>query len=198
MKFKKSDRIILVGNGPSTLKRKKGPVINNHEIIIRLNDWVTDGFEQHVGSKTTHWFVGPSKWSRIKGRDISKLKGFCMLPYKHYKSESFIREHLRKCLELDPDDFDFLDKEDSRKMTEIATNFGCDLIPSSGLNAILYLTCILRLPITIIGFDCYQDKDDFTHYYGDNNRDLTFNLHNWKIEKDIITALNKLNFIRIL
>jgi hypothetical protein len=44
--------IAVVGNGPMT---GHGAEIDGHATVIRFNNWKTDGFAEHVGSKTTVW-----------------------------------------------------------------------------------------------------------------------------------------------
>lgn len=44
----------LVGNGPSIL-RTDGALIDSHDVIIRLNNYVTRAHERNTGAKTTVW-----------------------------------------------------------------------------------------------------------------------------------------------
>lgn len=46
---------VLVGNGPSLLAKRLGPLIDSHDEVIRFNSFRTQGFAQHTGSKTTLW-----------------------------------------------------------------------------------------------------------------------------------------------
>lgn len=50
-------KVIVIGNGASLLKSKLGKLIDEFDIIIRLNDFKTEGFEEHVGSKTDILFT---------------------------------------------------------------------------------------------------------------------------------------------
>ncbi|XP_058088602.1 beta-1,6-galactosyltransferase GALT29A-like [Magnolia sinica] len=47
----------VIGNSGILLKSEYGDLIDSHEIVIRLNNARTDGFQQHVGSKTNISFV---------------------------------------------------------------------------------------------------------------------------------------------
>ena len=51
----------VVGNGGSLLLYELGSTIDMHDVVIRLNAGPTNGFETHVGSKTTlRWVpLGP-------------------------------------------------------------------------------------------------------------------------------------------
>ncbi|XP_068663349.1 beta-1,6-galactosyltransferase GALT29A-like [Aristolochia californica] len=59
--FPSSDRkyasCAVVGNSGILLKKDHGALIDGHEIVIRLNNARTRGFERHVGSKTNISFV---------------------------------------------------------------------------------------------------------------------------------------------
>ena len=46
------ERLAVVGNGPVT---GRGAEIDSHAAVIRLNNWRTDGFEEHVGQRTDAW-----------------------------------------------------------------------------------------------------------------------------------------------
>lgn len=52
-------RIVIVGNGSSSLNGKNGSFINESEIVIRIKSFVLEGFEEWVGSRTTIW---NTKW----------------------------------------------------------------------------------------------------------------------------------------
>jgi len=44
----------IIGNSPIVLSSKNGNLIDKHDHVIRFNLAKTEGFETHVGSKTTH------------------------------------------------------------------------------------------------------------------------------------------------
>ena len=44
----------LVGNSRSMLMQERGEEIDEHEVVLRLNQAPTNAFEKWVGSKTTH------------------------------------------------------------------------------------------------------------------------------------------------
>lgn len=48
----------VVFSSPTLLDKKLGHEIDNHDYVIRFNFAPTKGFEDHVGSKTTHRFLG--------------------------------------------------------------------------------------------------------------------------------------------
>ena len=54
-KMLKNKTIAVVGNGPSEIGKNKGVQIDNHDIVIRFNNFVTNGYENDYGSKTDIW-----------------------------------------------------------------------------------------------------------------------------------------------
>jgi len=47
--------VVIVGNGPSLLEREMGAIIDEHKTVIRINNYVIEDFERHVGKKTDIW-----------------------------------------------------------------------------------------------------------------------------------------------
>lgn len=47
--------IAVVGNGPSETGKNRGEEIDSHDIVIRMNNYQIDGFENDYGSKTSVW-----------------------------------------------------------------------------------------------------------------------------------------------
>lgn len=62
---------VIVGNGPSVLKRKNGSLINNADMVVRIGKYITEGFEEYVGSKTDYWFSLTN--DRRERKDVTKI-----------------------------------------------------------------------------------------------------------------------------
>lgn len=52
-------RLVIVGNGASSLLNKNGNFINNSDIVIRIKSFIIDDYEEYIGNKTTIWCT---KW----------------------------------------------------------------------------------------------------------------------------------------
>ena len=50
-----STSCVLVGNGPSLMSGKHGARIDKHDEVVRFNECRVQGYEEHVGSRTTLW-----------------------------------------------------------------------------------------------------------------------------------------------
>ena len=72
-------KAIVVGNAASVLEENKGKLIDSFDVVIRLNKFVTTGYEVHVGSKTN---IYCSKWLNMK-HNIANVNAYdkVWLPY---------------------------------------------------------------------------------------------------------------------
>jgi hypothetical protein len=70
MESKKYKRIVIVGNGGSSINNKNGDFIDNSDIVLRIKQFTTKGFEEYVGSKTSIWFT---KWFSYKKTSIQNI-----------------------------------------------------------------------------------------------------------------------------
>lgn len=68
--MKACSEVCIVGNGASLLGRGLGQAIDEHECVVRFNEFKIVGFEQDVGRRTSVWFYNrdsehPSIVSRL-------------------------------------------------------------------------------------------------------------------------------------
>ena len=47
-----SKSILIVGNGEGILEEKKGSLIDSFDTVVRLGQYVLDGYEEYTGTKT--------------------------------------------------------------------------------------------------------------------------------------------------
>ena len=57
--------VCIVGNGACALRKELGKFIDSCELVIRLGEFVTEGYEEFVGSKTD---IFVSRWRKCKSR----------------------------------------------------------------------------------------------------------------------------------
>lgn len=63
-------RIVIVGNGGSSLNQQNGRFIDESDIVIRIKGFILDGFEEFVGTKTDIWVT---KWFSFEDKQFNKL-----------------------------------------------------------------------------------------------------------------------------
>ncbi len=156
-----NERVILVGNGPSsTMRGERGNWVNCFDRVVRFNTFAIEGFEPFVGSKTDLW----STFGRgTKPKDESQ------------KPQSIIFTHGEK-----PAGLPFEVKEafgfprpfidDLRKRVQgMSKRTGADndrILATSGLTVTLWMLESLGLRrITLIGFDHFAKTETGKHHY---------------------------------
>lgn len=90
--------IILVGNGRSLMGRGIGATIDAFKTVVRFNNFLTAGFEEHVGTRTDWWarnevdetFPRPEVFSkillRLKGEEFEAFQKGCAEVYPDLKA----------------------------------------------------------------------------------------------------------------
>uniref|UniRef100_A0A3P9BWJ9 ST3 beta-galactoside alpha-2,3-sialyltransferase 1 n=1 Tax=Maylandia zebra TaxID=106582 RepID=A0A3P9BWJ9_9CICH len=67
----------VVGNSGNLRRSHYGPLIDLHEVVIRMNTGITRGFEKDVGNKTTHRVMYPES-----AVDLDDNTHFVLFPFK--------------------------------------------------------------------------------------------------------------------
>lgn len=184
------DDILVVGNAPNLLKEKNGKEIDSYDTVVRINDFITEGYEGYLGTKTTHWLTGAGKNSKMRGREGSFYKllffprGIINSP--QHKLANKVRENLN----MDFADF-FLVK--SKELEQVVKRTGV-VFPSTGFMAIAYIREILGKKLTITGFDFMATKK---HYYDNGGFNISPQ-HKWQKERNYVREQIQLGNIKIL
>ncbi len=169
-----SNRIIIIGNGPSATQGNLGSIIDSYDCIIRINNFVTDGLESQVGSRTDIWVNGANQG--LNKRTILPDRILVMIPPSvlEHKGEAI---HPRIQKRLGTNKYTMLPLEIMSQMEKTA---GIDR-PTTGFFAIYYLY-LLGLDITLHGFDFFVGS---TAHYFDSP------LKRWLKEKGLIRKAAK-------
>jgi lipopolysaccharide biosynthesis glycosyltransferase len=176
--------VCIVGNSPTLLERKMGGVIDHFSTVIRLNDFITNGFEEHVGSKTTFWCTGAGTNTLIKNRFIPQMpienKPVVILPESRFKNSlDFVKSSVQKNLGIPSSSLDII----SEKEIKILTNKIKLKQPTTGLLAIAYWRFIKNKKVYIIGFDFFKKHKN--HYYDETNIKVT-KIHDFNKEEELV------------
>jgi hypothetical protein len=57
MSYNKHVKVIVIGNGPSALRCRRASMIQKADVVVRMNNFKTQGFEGYVGSRTDILFT---------------------------------------------------------------------------------------------------------------------------------------------
>jgi hypothetical protein len=152
-----NDTILIIANGPSTLKYEYGNEINLFKNVARINNYKTNGFEKYIGSKTTIWFNGANK--KLKPRPDFKDKIVVFVPYEILKAkEDDVIQRTPKRLKINPEQYTLISKQ-QMKHYEIISSIKR---PTTGFNSILWALDNYK-KVVIHGFDFFLDGKE--HYY---------------------------------
>jgi len=64
-------KIVVVGNGAGSLKRQSGRFIDSSDLVIRINDYQTDGFEEAIGSRTDVHML--NSWAKVPALEATRV-----------------------------------------------------------------------------------------------------------------------------
>ena len=165
--------VCLVGNGESVLKHGLGAAVDQHDLVVRMNRFTTQGFELHVGSRTdVHNFTNRSSgWSP----EALKAKYF-------YCTDGFLKRD--RMLTIYNDDNLLFWTRPPGDYEAWLGNFW----PTTGLRIILDLIAIDPVSVTIVGFDWPWRQ----YYYApmaEHGKPIPAAERNYEIERDYIKSL---------
>jgi hypothetical protein len=187
----RGDDVLLVGNGPSLLEQHLGPRIDAFTHIVRFNGFELNGFETHVGTRTTIW----SRWYALPTiKPMKELDRIWLNMPVHERTE----DKLAKAMALVAP---WAEKVDIIPTLDVAVEVQRELFggphpsrwPSSGLLAIVHALS-LGCDVTLAGFDSWS-KEPF-HYYGHHDRSNTH--HVAELEREYIGGLLSTGSVRRL
>lgn len=186
--------ICIIGNSGKLLQEALGSKIDLCDIVVRIQKFKTQGFEKHVGTKTS---IFSSAWrgiDRVKkciefgNIDVNSTEMWCPHPLEGMR--------MRTCIGV-------LGKTEASKCKSPSVNLYNSIVknlysnywtnkPSSGIMTILLARELYpNDKIFICGFDSFLEKD---HYYDLNLIDriepgYTHPGHNWEGEWNYIQEM---------
>lgn len=171
------NRVLIIGNSPKVLENKYGNIIDEYPLVVRFNDFVINGFEDHVGSKTDVW-VSTFKCTKYAPSDFNEV---------YYVCPAFLLQGAKiptgdNVTVISGDFYNYINK-----IIDVAP-----LWASSGVVAIYYFLKN-NYDVTIHGFDFFQSEK--LHYYNDDAKMIG---HNSEKEKNSIMKLVRSKKINVL
>lgn len=152
-------KVILVGNGPSVLVGEKGGVIDSFDEVVRFNRFCLQGFEKHVGTRTTIWSTfGHGYVPGDAGQEPKRI----LFVYGDRGGPAVRAEELVRI----PRDYYNATKT---RMLALSKRRGEQLAAtgmSSGFLVAIYMLDVLRIQkLTLAGFDHFRKEISGQHHY---------------------------------
>jgi len=141
-----------VGNGPSLLGKKNGGDIDSSDIVIRMNNFQTKGFEDDVGNMLDIFLT--NGWNDVAVPDRSD---FVEVWFSRRIGSSFLSAR-RACEFLSGK---FCSQVASQFLEEFEKQY--DTLPSTGLCGLDMLLARDPAKVKIFGFDHFENKN--LHYF---------------------------------
>lgn len=164
-----SGRLIIVGNGP--ISGDYGALIDSYDVVVRINNYVLEGFKRIVGTKTTVRLV--STWYDVQhyNRNIE----ICPFTVNSAECYNAMKYQSRSLVPLI-----FPDLDVHRLVPDYSS-------PSTGL-ALLVILNHLGIRFDAIGFDGLKNG---CHYWGPGSSSI----HTPNREVEIHKSLKHINFV---
>tara|TARA_R110000851_G_scaffold30033_2_gene82090 strand:+ start:5027 stop:5788 length:762 start_codon:yes stop_codon:yes gene_type:complete len=189
-----TDKIAVVGNSGILMDTEMGEEIDKHDIIIRCNRAKIEGFEKHVGSKTTLRMVATKSAGAY---DLSET-------FSDWNPEFLANlkdEHLILCGQrINQLLIGFFNNRKVGKIHFLKTEFIDEVIelvgnyPSVGLLSIC-LAVSLSTNVDIYGFNFFKEDWKSQHYFEDVKPHSRG--HDFKDEEDYVNLLSNKKLITI-
>ena len=181
--FNNRKKMIVIGNGPSVLKKKNGSKIDKFDKVVRFNTFSNNGeFSDYVGTRTDFWFINAKN---IRTRNPQIIKMMKNIDYKKIYIEQNPYDPQKKLLKYFPElkknnKVEFCDINLFNEIQKKHFNpYGINPHPSLGLQGInLLANKYPEYEIYIIGFDNFNtDKIHYMDKIGVNDTNIKHNLN---------------------
>lgn len=197
-------RCAVVGNSQNLKRSGYGQLINKHNMIIRMNQCPTKGYEKDVGSRTTHYIAYPSSFNDdYLTADASLVfAAFNLEDMKWLKSKLIDSSNITKS-----DDANLIDKNkvflfNPELMWHIKHQWGLGKgkWASTGLLSVFFALQQCD-EVNIFGFGA-NHKGNWDHYFEDNNGETNSQfretlVHDSEAETGLLNKLVKAKKIRM-
>jgi len=171
------EKVIIVGNGSSIFEKEYGDKIDSFDLVCRMNRGYFEGrkgYEKNVGSRTDILIVhdGFMTEQYLSDKVFNSLQKILVgTPTFKWDTEvNRIKETYSDYL----DKIEFIPKKCEDKLKNIS-DFGHGW-PSTGLIGSMYILENYT-DVTLIGFDGYDTKYDYGHYFSETDDRTTEFFH---------------------
>ena len=195
------ERVAIVGSSSTLLNHSLGESIDSFDEVVRFNRAPTEGWENHVGSKTTLRVANNHVFANVKhnvGGDED-----CEDWKPQGQPQNFIKDlKNQKILLLNRDYSAWEEKERHIDPSSTAflgnylcvESFGGTRSPSVGY-AFISLCIMNGIKPTLFGFGLTEDDEKASHYW--ENKDKIISSHGYKLERENVRKWHEIEKLLI-
>lgn len=187
-------RTLVIGNSPNVLNQDFGETINSFDTVTRINDYITDGYEKQIGTKTDIWFTGASKVARKRSEfdmigviPILGLSSSRLHMNENDKIRGKLFQDLKETFDIPLHRYKAIPFD---MLTQIKHKLKMNS-PTTGFLALYYFIEYLKFSnVTVHGFDFF----DTPYHYYDEDKVMKTKLsiaHEYDKEKEIVLRWKK-------
>ena len=166
-------KVLIIGNSPKVLENEFGKEIDKFDIVIRINNFETKGFENQVGTKTDYLFCTFATRPSAMVQNFPRDKMYMFVADK-YGQDEFIQTRVNKAngMQIDIKKVNILDSK--IYLHELNKEIGIDLPQRPLTGTICMFWAMKHYPesqIFTYGIDYYKEGGETLYRYtGFNNK----------------------------
>lgn len=170
-KARHESSVVIVGNGRSVLGNKGGPAIDKFTHVIRFNEFQIEGYEDHVGTRTTLWVLSDYTCAKLLNKyPERRMPVLVAIPFKMMGKPYYFERRAKLEEELTESQLRRVAFVTEKLAEQIITSyeFG-QRWPSSGMIAIWHFLQEHQ-SVFLHGFDFFKEIDGKIHYMEDTHK----------------------------
>ncbi len=191
----------MVANSSILLNKEYGEFIDSHDYVVRMNLARTEGFEKHVGSKTSFRFLAAKSFASL---DLSRFSAYDINYLPSLKNEHFIIKNLQNWGACSRGTVRHLNNNNRISYLTKDVEQECNkMINSEASTGFMSMWFFINFfdNINVFGFNHYSESLPNQHYFEKveplpNGSYLGFN-HPFQSEKNIFKQVEKQGRIKI-
>jgi hypothetical protein len=193
----KKHRVLVIGNSTAILDHDLGKTIDNFDVVIRINDFKIEGFEDKIGTKVNYWSTSFSP--AIDIRDVSDFDGIITSNVSQRHSV-FMDRILRIVPKTDLNKVNIISDRDLSKLKKEIGYSDAKKWPTTGMLSIWSaLNTFKDSEIYIHGFNFFKDSGKYvSHYWNETKKEGYTQHHDHVLEEKYVNKLLKRRKIRKL
>lgn len=189
---RKNKKIIVVGNSPNIMSDKVGHLIDEFDMVIRINDFKTDGFQEYTGTKVTHWVTSFSPSIDIRNTSIFDK----IFTSNVSQTEKVFNNRINRILKGSASANKKLVILSDKELRDLKLSIGYSAKnkwPTSGLIAIyVALNKIHNADVYYHGFSFFKEAGKYvSHYWNETKKEEFRKHHDHSLEEKYVNRLVK-------